>query len=119
MNILIAIVSGFASGVFLRSVFNFGWPVIVFIFILAALLSAAVFLKSRRVYSLGAIFLLLTAFGMLRTTFIDSSLPDAFLRDVKHRVSYDGIVVSDPDVRDANQRVQIRVTSGGFTPPKF
>jgi len=112
MSILIAVVSGFASGVFVRSVFNAGWPVILFIFILAALLSAAAFLKPRRVYSLGAVFCIFIAFGMVRTTFIDSSLPDEFVRDVKNRVSYDGIVVSDPDVRDANQRVAIRVTSG-------
>jgi competence protein ComEC len=112
MSILIAVVSGFASGVFLRSVFNFSWPVILFIFILAALLSVAAFLKPRQVYSLGAAFCIFISLGMIRTTFIDSSLPDAFARDVKHRVSYDGIVVSDPDVRDANQRVAIRVTSG-------
>ncbi|MFA5744642.1 MAG: ComEC/Rec2 family competence protein [Candidatus Paceibacterota bacterium] len=120
MHFLIAVVSGFASGVFLKSVFNFGstslttgsWPVILFIFILAALLSAAAFLKPRVVYTAGAVFFIFVVFGMLRTTFIDSSLPDAFVRDVKHRVSYNGIVVSDPDVRDANQRIQVQVVSG-------
>jgi len=115
MSILIAIVSGFASGIFFRSLFNFGWPVIFFVLILAMILIIvpSLFEGLRRpLYTLGVIFLIFVAFGMVRTTFVDSSLPDAFVRDVKHRVSYEGIVVSDPDVRDSNQRVEISVTKG-------
>jgi competence protein ComEC len=113
MSILLAIVSGFASGVFLRSLFVFGWPPIIFVLVLAAILIAAAFLTPRRVYTLGAIFCMLVSLGMTRGMLSDSPLPDAFMRDVKNRVSYEGIVVSDPDVRDANQRVQIRIASGG------
>jgi len=113
MSILISVVSGFASGVFLISVFNVGWPVIFFVLIIAALLSAAAFLKPRRAYSLCAVFLLLTAFGMVRTALIDSSLPYEFVQDLKHRVSYDGIVVSDPDVREKNQRIGLVVENEG------
>src|SRR3989338_7843471 len=113
MSVLIAIVLGFASGVFLRSLFFFGWEPVIFVLILAALFGAAGFLKPRRGYALGAAFFLLAMFGMVRASLADTPLPDAFLRDLKHRVSYEGVVVADPDVRDANQRVEIRVTKAG------
>jgi len=112
MMLLVTIVSGFASGVFLRSLFIFGWAPIGFVLILAALFSAAAFWKPRLVYSLGAVFCLLVAFGMMRATVADTEPPDAFMRDLKHRVSYDGVVIADPDVRDGNQRVEVRIKSG-------
>ncbi|MCX6787292.1 MAG: ComEC/Rec2 family competence protein [Candidatus Kaiserbacteria bacterium] len=115
MSVLITVVAGFASGVFLRSLFVFGWPVIIFVLILAAILIAAAFLKPRLAYSLGAVFFIFVAFGMVRATLIDSSLPDTFTRDLKHRVSYEGVIVSDPDVRDANQRVEIKISYGDET----
>ncbi len=112
MSILIALVSGFASGVFLRSLFSFGWELMVFIFLLAALFSAAAFLRPRIAYSLCALFCLCVAFGMMRSAFADTPLPESFAQDIRHRVSYEGIVVTDPDVRDANQRVEIQVSKG-------
>lgn len=112
MSLLISIVGGYASGVFLRSLFIFQWEPVVFVLLLAALLSAAAFLKPRLVYSLGAVFCLFVALGMVRATVADTEPPDAFMRDLKHRVSYEGVVISDPDVRDSNQRVEVRIKSG-------
>lgn len=121
MEFLIAIVSGFASGVFLRPLFFFGSTSLttsslaptVFALLLFVLFAGAAFLKPRLVYSLGAAFCLFVALGMLRESIADTPLPDTFARDLQHRVSYEGVVVADPDVRDANQRVEIRIESGG------
>lgn len=115
MSILIYVVSGFATGVFIKSVFNFGWPLIIFTILLSLLFVGATFVKSRRVYVLVAVFCFLSALGMVRTTFSESPLPEVFANQVNHRVSYKGVVVSDPDVRDANQRVEIRVSYGNET----
>ncbi len=112
MELLIAIVSGFANGVFLRSLFVFSWPPVVFALLLAALFGTAAFLKLRLAYSLGAVFCIFVALGMVRAMLADTPLPDSFAKDLRHRVSYEGVVVSDPDVRDANQRVTIRIASG-------
>jgi competence protein ComEC len=112
MTTLAAIVSGFASGVLLRSIFNFSWEPVVFALLLAGLFAAVAFLKPRVAYTTCAIFCICVALGMVRAALADTSLPDAFARDVRHRVSYEGVVVADPDVRDANQRVEIRVMSG-------
>ena len=110
MSILLAIVGGFASGILVRSLFVFDWEPITFVVLLAALFAGARFAVPRLAYSLGAIFCLFVAFGMLRAQIADTPLPDAFLRDVKHRVSYHGIVVGDPDVREKNQRIALRVS---------
>ncbi|MDP1689983.1 MAG: ComEC/Rec2 family competence protein [bacterium] len=115
MSILIAVVSGFASGVGVRSLFYFGWPVVVFVLILAALLGAAAFYKPRLAYTLGMIFCLFVAFGMMRSAAADTPAPEAFMRDLRHRVQYEGVVVADPDVREKNQRIALKVRSGEAT----
>lgn len=99
MSVLIAIVSGFASGVFLRSLLFFSWEPIVFVLILAALCGAFAFLKPRLAYSLGAAFCLFAVFGMVRADVADTPLPDVFASQLRHRVSYEGVVTADPDVR--------------------
>ncbi|HEX8993654.1 MAG TPA: ComEC/Rec2 family competence protein, partial [Candidatus Paceibacterota bacterium] len=112
MGVLIAITAGFASGVGLRSLFVFGWQPILFALLLAALLGSAAFLKPRLAYSLGAVFFLCVTLGMVRTSVADTPLPEPFAQELHHKVSYEGVVASDPDVRDANQRIVVRVHDG-------
>ena len=112
MEFLLAAVSGFAGGILLRSLFVFGWPVIGFVLILVALAASATFLRPRKAATLGAVFFLLLALGVLRASLADSPLPEPFAASRKHRVYYEGIVAADPDLRDANQRVAIRVEQG-------
>ncbi len=117
MSFLIAIVSGFASGIFSRSLFYFGWEPIAFVLLLAAILVVVPRMfadTSRLAYSLGAIFFLCGALGMLRTAATDTPLPDAFVRDLKHRVQYEAVVVGDPDVREKNQRIALAVGDTGM-----
>ncbi len=114
MRAIFAIVSGFASGVLLRSLFYFSWEPVAFVLILAALLGAAAFWKPRLAYSLGAVFLLCIAFGMVRSSIADTPAPEAFTRDLRHRVSYDAVVVGDPDIREKNQRIAIEVQGVGM-----
>ena len=112
MSLLVAIVSGFASGVFLRSFFNFGWEPVVFVILLAGIFAGARFGTPRLAYSLGAAFFAFVALGMVRAEVADTPLPSAFVSSLRHRVSYDGVVVADPDVRDASQRVEVRIENG-------
>ncbi|MFA6519328.1 MAG: ComEC/Rec2 family competence protein [Candidatus Paceibacterota bacterium] len=115
MSALVIIVSGFASGVGVRSIFLFSWEPVAFVLILAALFGGAIlFAESRRVYSLAAMFLLCVAFGMVRSAVADTPAPEAFTRDLRHRVQYEGVVVSDPDVREKNQRIGIEVQGVGM-----
>ncbi len=113
VNALISIVSGFASGVFLRSLFIFGWPPIVFAILIAGIFAGArLFAEPRLAYSLGAVFFACGALGMMRTALADTPPSSIFANDLRHRVSYEGVVIADPDVRDANQRVEVCIKKG-------
>ncbi|HUY62625.1 MAG TPA: ComEC/Rec2 family competence protein [Candidatus Paceibacterota bacterium] len=115
MGLLVALTGGFSSGVALRSIFIFGWPPIVFALFLALLFAGMRALMPRRAYAIGAVFCLALALGMLRAAIADTPLPAAFADDLRHRVSYDGVVIADPDMRDASQRVTLRVAAHGTT----
>ena len=132
MSILIAVVSGFASGVGTRSIFSFSWEAVVFVLMLAAILFFVPKLLS--VYSLvplemparswpgsngalsltglAAVFFIFVAFGMVRASVADTPLPETFVQDLRHRVQYEGVVVGDPDVREKNQRIALSVEKG-------
>src|SRR3989344_5560939 len=124
MIALIAIVSGFASGIFFRSLFFNSWWPVVFILLMVAiiyfvpkLLSVYSFppLKtdsSSSLMGLAAMFLIFVALGMVRSAVADTPLPTIFTADLKHRVAYEGIVVGDPDIREKNQRIALEVYKG-------
>lgn len=115
MNYLITIVCGFATGIFFRSeLFTSWWPVYYVLF-LAALFGAAFFLKQRLGYSLGVVFFICVALGMLRFALSETPLPRTFASDLRHRVTYEAVVVGDPDVREKNQRIPLQVTKGDET----
>lgn len=117
MATLAALTLGFASGVFLRSIFVFGFALPLFALLLATILSTVPRLLAgqRRGYALSSLFLLLSACGMFRAMLADTQLPQAFALQLGREVSYQGIVVSDPDMRDKNQLVQVRTTMGSET----
>ncbi len=112
---LVAVVVGFTLGVFLRSLFFTSWWPVLFIVLIAALFGAFAYVRPRLAYSLGVVFCVCVALGVTRAAIADSPLPKSFASDLHHRVTYEGVVVSDPDVRDANQRMEIKVTKGGET----
>ncbi len=109
---LVAIVTGFASGIFSRSLLFESWWPIFFALLLALIFFVASFLTTRRAYTLGAVFCMCLVLGGLRAGLAESPLPSTFLADLKHRVTYEALVVGDPDLRDTNQRVALLVTKG-------
>lgn len=107
---LLGIVSGFSLGIALRSLFVFGWPVLLFLLIPATLSALGYWLKGRPLYLVALLFCIFTFFGMLRASAADTPLPDAFLSALGSRVTYEGIVARDPDIREKTQRVTIRIS---------
>src|SRR3990167_4389650 len=112
MAALIAVTAGFASGVLLRSLFVFGWPIILFIALVGLMLFAARLVASRAAYLLCALFVIAAALGAARFHMADAPLPAPLLADLDTRVVYEGEVVVEPDVRDSHQRITVEVREG-------
>jgi hypothetical protein len=110
MKMLVAVVTGFSLGVFLRSLFFTSWWPVAFVLLLAGLFGGFAYVRPRLAYSLGAAFCICVELGMARSAIADTPLPTSFTSDLHHHISYEGVVVSDPDVRDSNQRMEIKVT---------
>jgi competence protein ComEC len=116
MEELALFVGGFVVGVFLRSVFVLDYAAIFFSLLLATILMVVPSLfegQRRRIYKLGAVFFVLLALGILRMSLADTPMPRVFAAQIKHHVSYQGIVASDPDRRDTEQLVDVSVTQSG------
>jgi len=109
VSVLISIVSGFATGIFLRTVLTVGWPVAAFALVLATLLAGAALRKGRRLYALGALLFVFVALGVGRTALFETPLPSTFASDLRHRVSYEGVVAGDPQFSPASVRIPVVV----------
>lgn len=113
MSGLVAVVLGVGAGIFLYSISPVDWPVVAFVLLVATLFAGAAWLTRRPVYVLAAFFCLSFALGVGRAWVAEGPPPATFLSDVRHRVSYPGVVVADPDLHDATARIEIRVTKSG------
>ena len=111
MPTLLAVVSGFAVGVFVRSLVP-GWEPTVFFILSAGIIGVFWYFKRHIFYTLAIVFCISATLGAGRSAISDTPLPDAFVRDLKHRVQYEGVVVADPDVREKNQRIALEVYKG-------
>lgn len=111
MNMVIAIVCGFASGVALRSFFILDWKPILFVTLVAALVALAAYIRPTRFAAGSAMFLFFFSLGVMRMSIAETALPNSFTPDIGKRVSFEGRVVADPDVRDSTQRVAILVSN--------
>lgn len=112
MAVLLALSGGFSVGIFLRSLVVSGWEWPAFALLCAAIVFGAWLFSPRRAFALGAIFCTFIALGMCRSALTESKPPPAFSSMLRHRVSYEGVVAGEPDLRDSSQRVPIRVTQG-------
>ena len=110
---LYAAVVGLASGVFSRSLFVFPLAAYAFIGLLVAILLLVRFFVPRTLSTLVLIVVAFFMLGLVRTAVEDTQPPPTFMQDLHTRVSYEGVVVSDPDVRDSTQRVAVRVQKAG------
>lgn len=104
---------GFASGIVCRSLFLFFWHFLAFLLLLGVSLIAAWFMRKRLLYAMMAVIVVCAAFGAGRVMLAPSHLADAFVLLLGTEVSLQGIVTSEPDIRETTQRVTIEVEKDG------
>jgi competence protein ComEC len=111
-NILLAGGIGFVSGIACRSFFIFDWHVLAFFATLALLLYSVSRVYRTHVYVLLSVFLVCMTLGSGRVLLAERDVPPVLRTDVSEVVTYEGVVVADPDIREVSQRVVVRVEKG-------
>jgi|SRR3989344_3566270 len=107
-RIFYAICFGFLFGVLLRSFFLVNLYFTVFIGILAFALILFFTLISKNKWGIvGGIFILIFSFGMFRFHITDKSAPVFFESQINQKVSFVGIIIDEPDIRENNQKLII------------
>jgi competence protein ComEC len=108
---LLAVI-GFLLGVTAESLMPLGGWAAAFLIVLAASFSLLSLTRTHRMHIGVAVFLFGSAFGIFRVDAVPAVLPPAFAPFLNTNVALEGIVVTDPDSREENQRVTIEVKRG-------
>lgn len=101
-------VIGFASGIIFRSLFVFSWSCIFFPVLLAIALTIIGFRRRKKIYILFALALLAMSLGMARVAITPVALPEELAANVGTKISLEGVVYGDPDLRESTQRITIQ-----------
>lgn len=109
---LLALTLGFSSGIFLTSLITPNVALSAFSSALAVVCVVAHKKTGRAAYFLVTLTFVAFALGTLRMSVAQEKLPAQFAAEVRHRETYTATVVGSPDLRDATQRVVVRLTRG-------
>lgn len=104
---------GFSGSILLASLVSVPLTVAVFIFLLGVIVLGAFYSAPRPTYLLCGIVVVCCALGVGRVAVAPSALPLVFVSLLETRVTLEGLVIADPDVREESQRVTIRVSREG------
>ncbi len=111
-NVFVALI-GLTCGIFLGTRIYFPWQSLA---LSALLLVFFIFFWSRTrrpAYLALAIFLFTLIVGTVRANLVPRTLPEQYQPLLDTPVSLQGVVVSDPDLRETAQRVTVEVMKGG------
>src|SRR3989338_10870227 len=103
-----AVVLGFVVGVFLASILPLGFSAAAFLVLLAVGIVALEYLDRQPKFLIAVVFLAATSLGVARMqlAIVESDpILDAL---VGEKISLEGVVVAEPDEREANTRISVR-----------
>lgn len=106
--------AGFVCGVFVRSLFAFGWWTIGFVAFGGVVIFMAAYAARTNVCAafVPALFVLCVAVGAARMHFaVFESIP-ALDASVGKKISIEGTVFKEPDIRESNTRLSVRTSEG-------
>lgn len=106
-------ICAFSFGILCRSLFDVLWQFVALAFFIAALCFALSLFerdaeKDLRPIVAGLV-LCLFALGVIRTSLVLRSIPDAFLPLMGQQVSFVGTIITDPDIRETSTRLTVEV----------
>ncbi len=109
-RIFFSLTFGFVLGILFSTYIPFSIGVVGFISVLIVLFLSSYFFTSRRgTYLLCAIVSLGMLLGVIRSSFVQTTLPAQFVPLVGTNISLSGKIVEDPDIRESSQRVTLEI----------
>lgn len=105
--------TGLIIGIAWTSFFDLNWPTFGFLVLLGSSGVIGYLLTRSSSYLLLLLTVIATAMGGIRTALIPTELPNSFLPLIDMKVELEGIIVTQPDVRETSTRLTIEVMSGG------
>lgn len=112
--VLVGVV-GFALGILLYSFVSFGWSGVSFALFLSLVFLFVRFWKKQGLFLAASIGMLAATLGMARFLLAPSAIPPEFASLFGTRAVIEGVVVADPDLREATQRLTVEVQEEGAT----
>ncbi len=104
---------GFVGGILWCSLFFFPWPLLLFLVLLAVLLFGARLYTGRIVYAVAGVVLLGVLFGSARVMLVPQQVPSVLVGMPGTEVTFEGVIVADPDLRETSQRVTVETSEFG------
>ena len=112
-RIFYSICFGFVFGVLLRSfVFVDIFTVMFLVVIIVALILFFTLISKNQWGIITGIFILAFSFGIFRFNMVDIPTSIIFESQVGQKVSFSGIIIDEPDMRENNQKLTIEAQSG-------
>ena len=112
-RIFYSICFGFVFGVLLRSfVFVDIFTVMFLVVIIVALILFFTLISKNQWGTITGIFILAFSFGIFRFNMVDIPTSIIFESQVGQKVSFSGIIIDEPDMRENNQKLTIEAQSG-------
>jgi len=108
-RIFYAVCFGFIFGVLWRSFIFINFYFVILLGVLASALILFFSLISKRNFGIIlSVFILSFSLGIFRFGIVDASAPNIFESKVSQQVSFSGVIVDEPDMRETNQKLTIR-----------
>lgn len=106
-------VIGFTLGTAAQSFFDMPWAATGCIALIGGLFVGFRVWKKESIYLGAGLLLLAASLGIARTELQPSRLPDAFRPLIGEVAAIQGVIVSDPDIRESSQRLTVEISEGG------
>lgn len=105
---------GFCIGILIASFVPVSFSLAGFLLLLGIIATGAFGATRRSTYLVIGIAIVCCSLGFARVAVAPSNLPGAFVPLLETRVTFEGVITADPDVREERQRVTIRVSHEGI-----
>ncbi len=106
---LLGAIVGFAVGILGASLFVISWAALGFLLLIGSILVVFRVWKKESMYAFAGVVVLASVLGAGRALLAPQALPESLRPLIGETLHIEGLIVSDPDVREVSQRLTVAV----------